>query len=351
MTQPDRRTFLAAAAGLPFLGAPTQESAPPKNVVDRKNGPALVRAPRLKPGDRVGLVNPATAASDTVSIDIAQDALRSQGLVPVLGENYFARRGYFAGTDEERAADIMRFVLDPEIKGIWARGGWGSARVLPHLDYDAIASSPKVFVGYSDSTALLSGIHKKTGLVVFHGSFPRTTFTAEHQRALLMDAAAPLLANPADIESGKTVQTENRTRTLHPGKATGPILGGNLTVLTSIVGTPYLPDFEGAILFVEDVDEAVYRIDRMLTQLALSGVLSKIKGFVFGRCTDCPPGQGHGSLTLEEVLLDHIAPLKIPAFRGSMIGHISKQFTLPLGAEVEIDADEATIQILRPAVL
>ena len=349
MTQPDRRTFLAAAAGLPFLGRPSQGYIPGKNVIGRGN-PALIRAPRLKPGDRVGLVNPATAAFDTETIEIAQDSLRAMGLVPVLSENYFARRGYLAGTDEQRAADIMRFLLDPEIKGLWARGGWGSARVLPHLDYDAIAKSPKVFVGYSDSTALLSGIHKKTGLVVFHGSFPRSTFTADHQSALLMDAAAPLLSNPADIDTGKTVQTENRTRTLHPGTAKGPILGGNLTVLTSIVGTPYLPDFEGAILFIEDVDEAIYRIDRMLTQLALSGVLSKIKGFIFGRCTDCPRGSGRGSLTLEDVLRDHIGPLGIPAFRGSMIGHISEQFTVPLGAEVEIDADKATIRVLEPAV-
>ncbi|MGK0481200.1 MAG: muramoyltetrapeptide carboxypeptidase [Planctomycetota bacterium] len=244
----------------------------------------------------------------------------------------------------------MRFILDPEIKGIWARGGWGSARVLPHLDYDAIAQNPKVIVGYSDSTALLSGIHKRTGLVVFHGPFPRTTFTAEHQSSLLMDGKAPLLHNPTDIGSDNTVQTEDRTRTLHPGVARGRLLGGNLTVLTSIVGTPYLPDFEDAILFVEDVDEAVYRIDRMMTQLALSGVLGKLRGFIFGRCTDCPPGRGHGSLTLEEVLLDHIKPLGIPAFRGSMIGHIDKQFTLPIGAEVEINADAATIQILQPAV-
>ncbi|MFT7075132.1 MAG: muramoyltetrapeptide carboxypeptidase [Planctomycetota bacterium] len=350
MGQQDRRAFLAGTAGLPLLGFRRGDANAPRREPLKKPARDLIRPPRLQPGDRVGLVNPATAAFDTVSIDIAQDALRAQGLVPVLSEHYFERRGYFAGTDEQRAADIMRFILDPEIKGIWARGGWGSARVLPHLDYDAIAQNPKVIVGYSDSTALLSGIHKRTGLVVFHGPFPRTTFTAEHQSSLLMDGKAPLLHNPTDIGSDNTVQTEDRTRTLHPGVARGRLLGGNLTVLTSIVGTPYLPDFEDAILFVEDVDEAVYRIDRMMTQLALSGVLGKLRGFIFGRCTDCPPGRGHGSLTLEEVLLDHIKPLGIPAFRGSMIGHIDKQFTLPIGAEVEINADAATIQILQPAV-
>ncbi|MEM8711096.1 MAG: LD-carboxypeptidase, partial [Planctomycetota bacterium] len=187
-------------------------------------------------------MNPATAAFDPLSIDIAMDSLRSQGLVPVLGDNYFKRRGYFAGDDEARAADIMRFILDPEIKGLWARGGWGSARVLPHLDYSAIAENPKVIVGYSDSTALLSGIHRKTGLVVFHGPFPRSRFSAEHQRALLFDGDAPTLRNPERTKSSETVVTEDRTRILVPGRATGPLLGGNLTVLTSIVGTPYLPD-------------------------------------------------------------------------------------------------------------
>lgn len=353
MTTANRRAFLAAAAGLPLLGREASgliQSTEPAGAATDPQDTASIRPPRLRAGDKVGLVNPATAAFDTVSIDIAQDALRAQGLVPILSENYFERRGYFAGTDEERAADIMRFILDPEVKGIWARGGWGSARVLPHLDYDAIRSNPKVIVGYSDSTALLSGIERMTGLRVFHGPFPRTRFTAEHQQSLLFRGEAPLLSNPKEIADDETTQTEDRTRTLVSGKAKGRFLGGNLTVLTSIVGTPYISDFEGAILFVEDVDEAVYRIDRMMTQLALSGILGRLKGFVFGRCTDCPPGNGHGSLTLEDVLRDHIAPLGIPAFRGSMIGHIDRQFTVPIGGEVEIDADAATIQILGAAV-
>ncbi len=346
-----RRDFIASLAGLSLVpaamaangrvGGASREASLTRN---------LVRPPRLKPGDKVGLVNPATAAFDTMAIDVAKESLEAMGLEPVLGPNYFARRGYLAGSDAERASDIMTFVEEPEIKGLWARGGWGSARVLPYLDFDKIRANPKVIVGYSDSTALLSGIHRKSGLLVFHGAFPRTTFTAEHQRELLFNGATPLLENPAEVSKGETVQTEHRIRTLRPGKAAGRLLGGNLTVLTSIVGTPYLPDFEGAILFIEDVDEAVYRIDRMLTQLALSGALAKLSGFIFGRCTDCPPGKGHGSLTLEEVIQDHVLPLGIPAFRGSMIGHISDQFTLPLGAEVEMDAAAGTLRVLAPAV-
>lgn len=340
-----RRSLLAATAVAPLAAVDRAVCAAPVR------GRALVRPPRLKGGDKVGLVNPASAAFDTVSIDIAMDSLRALGLDPVLGPNYFARRGYFAGTDEQRASDLMDFVRDPEIKGIWARGGWGSARVLPHLDFDAIRANPKVIVGYSDSTALLSAIHRKSGLVVFHGPFPRKSLTAAYQRRILMRGEAPLYRNEIGQSSSDTVQTEHRTRTLRGGKATGPLLGGNLTVLTSIVGTPYVPDFEGAILFVEDVDEAVYRIDRMMTQLALSGALGKIAGFVFGRCTDCPPGKGHGSLTLEDVIRDHVMPLGVPAFRGAQIGHIASQWTVPLGAAVEMDADAGVLKLLEPAVI
>ncbi|MEM9803620.1 MAG: LD-carboxypeptidase [Planctomycetota bacterium] len=342
--RPARRDVLRGAAGLALFGS---ASAAPRQDDARE----IIRPQRLGPGDRVGLVNPATAAFDTVAIDIARESLEALGLEVVLGSNYFEARGYLAGTDEERAADIMEFFSDESIRGIWARGGWGSARVLPHLDYDVIKANPKVLVGYSDTTALLSGVHRKTGLVGFHGPFPRNRFSANAQRALLFDGEAPMLSNPVRLASGETVQTKHRVRTLVPGKATGRIVGGNLTVLSAIVGTPYVHDFDGAILFLEDVNEEIYRVDRMMTQLALSGALDSIAGFVFGRCTECPPGNGYGSLTLEEVLLDHIDGLGVPAFRGTMIGHIEEQFTIPIGADVEIDADAGTIRVLEPAVL
>jgi muramoyltetrapeptide carboxypeptidase len=147
------------------------------------------------------------------------------------------------------------------------------------------------------------------------------------------------------------VQSEHRIQTITPGTARGPILGGNLTVLTAIVGSGYLPDWRGCVLFLEDVDEAVYRIDRMLTQLRLAGVLEQIAGFVFGRCTECEPESTYGSLTLEEVLRDHIAPLGVPAYRGAMIGHIPEQFTIPLGVRVEMNADAGTIRLLEPGVV
>jgi muramoyltetrapeptide carboxypeptidase len=311
----------------------------------------LIKPPRLRPGDRVGLVSPATAAFETEPTEIWIEALESMGFKVVLGDNYYDRHGYFAGEDAARAGDINRFFADPGIRMIFARGGWGAPRILPLLDYDLIGANPKVLLGYSDATALITAVHARTGLVTFHGPSPLNNFSAQHFRRVVMNGEHYTMSNPTFITENALVQTENRIRTIRSGKTTGRILGGNLSLLTAITGTDYLPDWQDSILFIEDVDEAVYRIDRMMTELSLSGVLGKIKGFIFGRCTDCDPSGGFGSLTMEEMLAEHIAPLGIPAFSGSMIGHIDEQFTIPLGIDVEMDADAGSIKMLEPGVI
>jgi muramoyltetrapeptide carboxypeptidase len=147
------------------------------------------------------------------------------------------------------------------------------------------------------------------------------------------------------------VQTEDRISTIYGGKASGKLIGGNLTVLSHILGSTYTPDFKDAILFIEDVNEDIYKMDRMITQLKISGILNQLKGFVFGKCTDCGPSKGgYGSLTLEDIFEDHIKPLKIPAFSGAMIGHIKDKFTVPIGIEATIDADEGIIKLKESAV-
>jgi len=310
----------------------------------------LIKPPRVQPGDRVGLVSPATAAFETEPTTIWIDALESLGLEVILGDYYYARHGYFAGEDKARASDINAFFAEPSVRMIFARGGWGSPRLLPLLDYDMIRQNPKVLLGYSDATALITGVHVKTGLVTFHGPSPLNVFSAEHFRRVVMNGEAYLLENPTFITGNTLVQTENRIQTITSGKASGRILGGNLSLLTAVMGSGYLPEWEDSILFIEDVDEAVYRVDRMMTELALAGVLDKIKGFVFGRCTECGPGGGFGSLTMEQMIAEHIKPHRIPAFSGTMIGHIEEQFTIPLGIEVEIDADAGTIELLENGV-
>ena len=269
-------------------------------------------------------------------------------------EHLLDRYGYLAGTDEARASDVNAQFADPEVKGIVAvRGGWGCARILPLLDYEMIKKNPKVVIGYSDITALLVSIYARTGLVTFHGPRglgPWHPYTVDHFKRVVMDGEALLMRNPSTIGQGLT-QTEHRVQTIFGGKAKGRLLGGNLTVLTAIVGSPYVPEFQDDVLFLEDINEDVYRVDRMLTQLKLAGILEKLAGFVFGKCTDCEPSRGFGSLTLEQVFDDHIRPLEVPAWQGAMIGHISRQFVLPEGIPAEIDSEQGTIQLLESAVV
>ena len=337
---PSRREFIGSLGLTALLGPATGLTAPRP----------LIKPRRLKAGDTVGLVNPASASFEPTPIDIMTDSLTAMGLKVKRGANYLNRYGYFAGRDTERAADVNAFFADPSVKALVANGGWGSSRLLPLLNYDAIRQNPKILLGYSDVTALLLGVHARTGLVTFHGPSPENTVSADYARRVMFEGEAATMVNPTTIKEGSLAQVEDRIRTITPGTATGRILGGNLTVLTTIIGSGYLPDWEDCIFFTEDVTEAVYRIDRMLTQLKLASVLQKIRGFVFGRCTKCPPGEGYGSLTLEDVLDEHIKPLGIPAWQGTMIGHIDRQFTVPLGIEVEINASAGSIRMLEPAV-
>jgi muramoyltetrapeptide carboxypeptidase len=316
--------------------------------------PSVVRPPRLKPGDTVGLVCPAGASFERGPIDVVVESLAVLDLKARLGEHLFDRYGYLAGSDGNRAADVNAFFADPTVHGIVAvRGGWGCARILPHLDYASIARNPKVLLGYSDVTALLLAINAKTGLVTFHGPVGVSewnAFQVDYVKRVLIAGEAVTFENERD-PGVNLVPVENRTRTITPGVARGRLAGGNLTVLSAIVGSKYLPDWEDRILFLEDIDEKLYRIDRMLTQLSLAGILSRVRGVIFGTCSGCRPGDEYGSLTLEEILDDHLKPLGVPAWSGAMIGHTGRQFTLAEGAEVEINATRGTIKMLEPAVL
>jgi muramoyltetrapeptide carboxypeptidase len=308
---------------------------------------------RLKPGDTIGLINPAGATFLRSDVEIVRESLAALGLSSVEGEHLLDRYGYLAGSDEARAADVMRFFQDDSVDGILAvRGGWGCARILPLLDYESIREHPKVLCGYSDITALIIAVYAKTGLVTFHGPDGISTwnpFSVDCFKRLLFDAEALTLENPPSATE-TLARTKDRIETIRPGIARGKLVGGNLSVLAGIVGSPYLPSWKGSILFVEEIGEEIYRVDRMLTQLKLAGILSELSGFIFGKCVDCGPGEGYGSLTLPEVLRDLILPLGVPAWYGAMIGHIEDKFTVPIGIEAEVDAGQGTIRLLEPAV-
>jgi muramoyltetrapeptide carboxypeptidase len=318
--------------------------------------PASIKPKRLAAGDTVALVSPASATFNSVDLQIAKESLEALGFKVKAGEHMLERHGNLAGADKARAEDLNKAFADKSVAAIHAiRGGWGSARLLPFLDYEVIKRNPKVLIGYSDITALHMAINGKTGLTTFHGPIGLGRWDAwsvDYYRRVLMNGEAVTFSPKQGLsDRNSLVQTEFRVQTITPGKARGRLLGGNLTVLTAILGSPYVPEWDNAILFCEDVGEDYYRIDRMMTQLKLTGVLGKVKGFVFGGCSECGPGDGNfGALTLEEIFADHVKPLGVPAWQGAMIGHAQPQWTLPVGAEVEIDATAGTIRLLEAAV-
>lgn len=343
----DRRAFLGSLGAISAAGAVLSAT--------QTASQRVVKPKRLAAGDTVALVAPASATFRPVELDIARESLQALGLTVKVGKSMLARHGYLAGTDRERAADINDFFKDASVRAVLPiRGGWGSSRLLPYLDFEAIARNPKIVLGYSDITALLLSIHARTGQITFHGPNGLGRWDAwsvDYVRRILFNGEAVTFENPKGLsDKNALAQIEHRIQTIAPGTARGRLLGGNLTVLTAIVGSQFLPQWDGAILFLEDVGEDIYRVDRMFTQLKLAGILQRIRGFVFGTCAECGPGEGFGSLTLEEVFADHIKPLDVPAWTGAMIGHQTQQWTLPVGAEVQIDAAKGTITMLEPAV-
>lgn len=315
---------------------------------------SIIKPPRLKPGDTVGLVSPGGFISDAESITEIRDILAVLGLNTKAGRHVLDQRGYLGGGDVDRAADVNRMFADPEVNAILAmRGGWGSARILPLLDYDLIRSNPKILVGYSDITSLLIGIYARTGLVTFHGPVAISTwnaFTVDYFHRLLYNGEALTMSNPAEADNLFAVMGDPFA-TITPGRTQGRLIGGNLSVLSGIIGSGYLPEWAGHLLFLEETQEEPYRIDRMMAQLKLTGVLDQISGFIFGTCNECEPEDPAESLTLDEVLNDYIAPLGIPAWRGAMIGHVRDKFTVPIGIMAEMDASAGTIRLLESAVV
>jgi muramoyltetrapeptide carboxypeptidase len=303
------------------------------------------------------MVAPSAAPNEPERIRFAIDTLESLGFKVKPGAHLFDRDGYLAGSDAARAADINAMFADDGVDAIWCvRGGYGASRILPGLDYALIGQHPKALIGYSDITALHMAIHRHVGLVTFHGPVAFRAFTpyslAELRRVLWAPEAPVRLGAPPPFERAQgRLDWENRVATLVPGRARGRLLGGNLCLMSHLCGTPYFPDLRGAILFLEDVEEAYYRIDRMLTQLWLSGALAGIAGVAFGKFTNCDPSAFFlQNRPLEEILAERCRALGVPAVSGLMIGHIEDQTTLPVGCLAELDADAGTLTLLEPGV-
>ena len=309
---------------------------------------------RLRPGDKVAIVALATVTYEQLEVRLAVETLEAMGLEAQPGRHVLERFGYFAGRDQQRADDFNKAVHDSSIKAIFClRGGWGSSRLLPLLDYEALAENPKILLGYSDITSLLNAVHAKTGLITFHGPnvwSEWNEFALESMRGLLFEARAMRYVNPREA-GDDLVAKQNRIQTIVPGTARGELIGGNLSLVCGLLGTPYLPSFEHKILFLEDVGEAVYRVDRLLTQLGLSGEMKKLSGIVFGQFSRIVPKRGLGDFSLMDVLRQHFEPLGLPCYYGAMFGHIAQNSTLPIGIPASMDASRGELELLEPAVL
>ncbi len=315
----------------------------------------LIKPVRLEFGDMLGIVAPASAPPDPKNIDRSVEAVEKLGFKPRLAPHVRKRLGFLAGSDRDRAADLMKMFCDPKVKGIvCVRGGYGTARLLGSLDFKLIGRNPKVFIGYSDITSLHCAFLAKAGLLSFHGPMLNSDFIKPHCPAFTVQSFLRTVMEPRPAGSVCQGRSRRKTRVLRPGTASGRLVGGNLSVLCASLGTPYQPSFENSILFFEDVDEVPYRFDRMLTQLLNSGLLQTVKGIAIGVNKHCRDPKAAKTKehrqTLEEVFLERLRPLDVPIVAGLPFGHVAVNATLPVGARVTLDARRGDLVIDEPAV-
>jgi muramoyltetrapeptide carboxypeptidase len=295
----------------------------------------------------VALVSPSGPLKGQEELELALANARSMGWDPAPGAHAVAREGYFAGSDAARAEDLNWALSDPKIDGVWfLRGGYGAVRILESINYAALRSRPLPITGYSDITAIHAAVAVNCQIVSYHGPTARTRLS-NFTRASLAAAVS---------RGSESCGRADGARVLNPGVAEGRVLGGNLALLASLVGTTYAQSFRNAILVLEDINESVYRVDRMLQQLLQSGALNGLRALVFGHCTECSEAFGpaaeenssaaaHGEgsqrrgRTLDEVLLELAQRLTVPCVAGVPLGHIEDQWTVPLGALGRLDAD------------
>ena len=315
---------------------------------------AVIRPPRVAPGSRVALVAPAGPLLDRDDLTRGVELCRALGLEPVLGPNAHRRYGYLAGTDEERLTDLNAALRDPSVDAVWClRGGYGVTRILDRVELTALAKRPKAVIGYSDITALILALYQGAGVVSFHGPMarsPLTRFSREHFERVLGGSAPAGRLGRLPAPSGVLVPRAPRIVALKSGVAEGPLVGGNLSLIAALIGTRHFPEMGGAILFLEDVGEDLYRVDRMLAHLRMAGALDRLAGVIVGQFTDTKRGTGDGALGFDEVLATYLEPLGIPAAFGFPIGHVDDQWTLPIGVRAKLDAGAGEVEILEGAV-
>lgn len=307
------------------------------------------RPPRIRPGDTAAIVSPAGSVVSNGDVQSAVQSLEKLGLKTKLGANVGSRWGYLGGRDSERVSDLHEAFEDPDVKVIFPlRGGYGSSRLLPMVDFELIKRNPKAFVGFSDNTSLIVSMNMFSNMVTFYGPnahFDWTNYTRENlTRMIMSNNPAGIMAQPI-ASNGRSLNTHT---TIVQGRASGQLIGGNLSLLVQTLGTEWEVDTRGKILFFEDVNESPYRIDRMLTHLWLARKLQVAAGFAIGHIT--VHRDRNDDLDLLSVIRDRFEPLGKPCYIGLPSGHVSNIVTLPLGVEVEIDANRGAIRATEGAV-
>jgi muramoyltetrapeptide carboxypeptidase len=309
----------------------------------------IVKPSRLKKGDLIGLVSPASTIADPTRIDRGVTYLERLGYRVTIGEHVLKVNGYLAGTDAERVEDLHRMFRNPEVKAVWCiRGGYGTPRILRHLDYRLIRQNPKIFVGYSDITTLQMAMFRRTGLVTFHGPMVGVDMAGQME-PYSEERLWQVLTSTA--RAGRIPLPDPGPLTMAPGRATGRMLGGNLALLQSIMGSRYLPALDDALLFVEDLGEEPYRVDRMLVHMLNAGIFARVKGVMVGQFTDCGPRDpSKPTLTLDQVLEEAAAYAGVPVLGRLPFGHDDIKMTIPVGIRGRMDASAGTLEFLEPAV-
>jgi muramoyltetrapeptide carboxypeptidase len=310
---------------------------------------SILKPPRLNKGDVIAIAAPGSPPKSSETLNKGIRYLERLGYRVLLGKYVERRYGYLAGSDAERAGDLNSFFADPRVKAIFTvRGGYGSHRILSLVNYRMIQRNPKILVGYSDITALQCALLAKTRLVTFSGPMVATDLGEEFHgaaeewfwRCLTSTKPLGVVKNP----NRKTMKTLRR------GSAVGRLIGGNLSLVTALLGTPFFPDVRRFILFLEDVDEEPYRLDRMLNHLTLALPSRRLTGLLFGEFKGCTPETPRYSLRLPQVLRDFTAGQRVPAIEGLRYGHVRNPLTLPLGVTARVRASVPTVELLEAAV-
>jgi muramoyltetrapeptide carboxypeptidase len=327
-----------------------------------------IKPPRLNYGDTVGIIAPASAPPDPKAIDHSVDALESLGFKAKLAPNVRRRWGFLAGSDRERGGDLMNMFLDRKIHAILCvRGGYGTARLLPLLDYEKIRTNAKIFIGYSDITSLHCAFLVKANFISFHGPMLNSEFIKDDLPDFTLQSFLRTLMQPkpaGSITNGSIAgcggqKSPNRVKSsdvsvLRSGKASGQLIGGNLSILCATLATPYQPSFKKKILFLEDLDEVPFRFDRMLTQLLNAGLLQQVAGVAIGTNKNCIDPKARGCKeyrqTMEDVFKERLAPLKVPVVLGLPFGHVPMNATLPVGVRATLDGINGDLVIEEAGV-